>query len=271
MSRHNFKKKFGQNFLTQKKFAVKLVDYANVGPEDVVVEIGPGDGMVTKILLERAAKVIAIEVDYDVIPRLLLNVGNDPRLEVINKDVLEVDFKEIHDEFSPERPLKIVGSLPYNISKVIIKNILETNSKYNQRIIDITSFIIQNEVALDYAAKPPRSSFLAQYASLYADLKKKESIPAHQFVPRPKVDGAILQMTLLDSSEHIDKTVSIIKNGFIKPRRTVSNNLEQIAEQRGKNISEILKSVGVEENARAAEVTNDQWKQITEMIMDDRL
>lgn len=266
--RHNFKKQFGQNFLTQKKFAVKVVDYAQVEPEDTVIEIGPGDGMVTKILLERAAKVIAIEVDYDVIPKLLMHVGNDPRLEVINESILNINFVDLFAKQQTKRPLKIVGSLPYNISKVIIKMVLDANIQSDSKIFSVASFIVQNEVAIDYVAKAPQSSFLGQTAALFAQLRKKETIPAHQFYPKPKVDGAILQIVIdeISDRELITKTLSLLRSGFSKPRRTVTNNLKGIAEQKQKNITEVFESLGFSTNMRPAELTTDQWKLLAKQL-----
>jgi 16S rRNA (adenine1518-N6/adenine1519-N6)-dimethyltransferase len=230
-SQHTFKKQFGQNFLRGMRFAHEMVDILQLTPQDIIVEIGPGDGMVTKLLLEsQAAMVIAIEVDYQLIPNLIKKFGESSKFELVNSDVLQVDFSSLSKDFSNpaniemwqtgKYNLKLVGSLPYNISKVIIRKALT-----EWPAIQNMAFIVQEEVAQDYVAKPPKGSWLSNWIRIFADIKKHHSIPASQFYPQPKVGGGILEITPHKTPLPERETLAkLVRAGFLAPRKTLQNN-----------------------------------------------
>ncbi|MDQ7020485.1 MAG: rRNA adenine N-6-methyltransferase family protein [Candidatus Dojkabacteria bacterium] len=215
---HKFKKQFGQNFLRSARFPQIMANALNLEESDLVIEIGPGAGILTGVLLQSGAYVNCIEVDYELIPNLIKRFGEDKKFSIINEDILTLRLEGLIKHRSLEEGneinLKITGSLPYNISKEIIAKFikifidLKKENLLNIKL-DSMSFILQDEVAKSYSSKPPKASFLSNYIRLYTDVKKLESIPASQFFPKPKVDGGILLVTfkedLIENHQGIKK------------------------------------------------------------------
>lgn len=264
---HNFKKEFGQNFLKNSKYAKKLVEYSNPELSDTVIEIGPGDGLVTSLLLEVYKKVFSIEVDYDLLPKLLKRFHGKENFELVHEDILKINFLEFTKKYNitPEKPVNIAGSLPYNISKKIIADFLKLKAQGILNIKTMT-FIVQEEVAKEYVAAVPKSSFLSNYLKIYGRSRKFETIPADQFFPTPKVNGAILyiQPDEIIRPEYI-QIAKFIKEGFKNPRKTVSNNLKSIKEFNGK-IGEVLSQLNIKSTARPAELTFEEWIKLYEAL-----
>lgn len=259
--KHSFQKKWGQNFLRNDRFAKLLVEAANISAEDVVVEIGPGDGRVTNLLLATGAKVLAIEVDYSLLANLIKRFGNNENFQLINKNILETDVISELEKLGWGNNFKVVGSLPYNISKIIIERLI-TNKIQPQ----ICSFIVQEEVAQDYSAKLPKASFLSNWVQLYADVKKLESIPKSQFVPAPKVNGGILQIIPHKkySEEEIKEISKIIRVAFSNPRKTLWNNLRNIEPFKLLTDQGFYTKYQVDNFLRPAEVAFDFWFKLSQ-------
>lgn len=255
-----FKKQFGQNFLRNDRFANKLVEHAAVVEGDVVIEVGPGDGRVTKALLETGAKVISIEIDYGLLPNLIKRFNEYPNWELVHKDIMELDVAATLKEFAAEaigKGYKVIGSLPYNISKQIIAKFLTIE----QPPINIT-VIVQDEVAKDYVAAAPKSSFLSAWSHLHADVRKLESIPASQFMPVPKVDGGILRFTpkVGTNTPALEK---LIRLGYTNPRKTLANNLKPIY---GDRLLASLDKLSLKQTIRPAELSQADWVKLYELL-----
>ncbi len=281
---HQFKKNYGQNFLKTTKFAHKLVDSLNISADDTVIEIGPGDGMVTKLALDKGCRIICIEVDYDLLPGLIRKFGENKNFNITHSDVLQVNFEEILDQFSvvsnqlseqeagslkPEAnsSIKVIGSLPYNISKKIIDNLINfkvTNKKYS---LNECSFIVQEEVAKEYVALPPQSSFLSNYLKVYSTVRKLETIPAYQFFPMPKVNGAILNIKFnKEIPDNHREIVQFIRIGFSAPRKTLIKNLKNSNKFETEKLLLAFKELDIKETARPAELDNEQWMELILLI-----
>lgn len=272
---HRFKKQFGQNFLSSSRFIGAMIDPLELVETDTVIEIGPGNGNVTEKLLETGAKVISIEVDYTLIPKLTQRFEkyiSKSKFSLVNQDVLKIDLEEILKENNATNSIKVVGSLPYNISKKIIKKFIEFNylsiDSINQdNEVKAMSFIIQEEVAKDIAAKAPSASFLGNYVQIFADVKKLESIPASQFFPKPKVNGGILFLNMKPRDQvpnSVRAIIKLIRAGFAQPRKTVLNNLGNLKELNINKvkIKEKLLELGLTETARPSELTLEHWKEL---------
>lgn len=261
---HNFKKKFGQNFLRGTKFVDKLLEPLGLVEGDVVLEIGPGDGIVTKKILATGAKVICIEIDYDLIVKLIQRFGANENFKIVHKDILDVDIIEVLRENNVTE-IKIAGSLPYNISKKIIDKIFRFNLENADKKVRVMSFIVQDEVAKDYVAKAPKASFLSNYAKIFSEVKKLESIPASAFIPKPKVNGGILLFKLRDKIPPYHKELSkLIRTGFSSPRKKVISNLGNVFDK--KRIQEIFKELNLGENSRAADLEFEDWVAIYDLF-----
>jgi 16S rRNA (adenine1518-N6/adenine1519-N6)-dimethyltransferase len=258
-----FKKEFGQNFLTDIETAIEFVEHAGIKGEDTVIEIGPGEGVITQFLLQEAKKVICVEIDVRFVNELrhkFKSYIKTGKLEVIHSDVLELSAASL------QLPAyKIVGSLPYNISKQIIKKFLEAENPPESM-----TFIIQKEVAEDYAAKPSKATFLSNYASLFSDVKYLQKVRKEFFKPQPKVEGGIIKFTMTNdqiSETEREALVKFLKSAFLNPRKKLLKNLNSIYRIDKENLKSIFQKVGVGENARASELKLDQWKKLHSYIV----
>lgn len=261
--KHDFQKKWGQNFLRGDRYAQGLVKSANVEKGDVVVEIGPGDGRVTNLLLQAGAKVLAIEVDYSLLPKLLKRFGDNQDFQLIHQDILQTDVVAEVEKLGWGNKFKVVGSLPYNISKKIIEQLITAPI---QPIV--CAFIVQEEVAQDYAAKAPKASSLSNWVQLHAQAKKMLSIPKQQFHPAPKVNGGILQLI---PHKNFDQTTiqslqKIIRLGFSSPRKTLWNNLKSLPALNSLTATEFHDKFGISEFTRPAELELSQWQAIVDKL-----
>lgn len=259
---HKFKKRFGQNFLKSKRFAQEMIEGLNLTETDTVIEIGPGNGFVTNLLLKTNARVICIEVDYSLIPELIKRFNERSNFELVNTDALEVDFEKLLEKFNVKGNVYFTGSLPYNISKKIILNCLEYSVKNSQ--VKGMSFIVQEEVALHIVAKAPRSNYFSSIINTYADVKKTLTIPAAQFFPEPKVNGAVVffkPVSKLNADDRKD-FLKLTKIAFSSPRKTLRSNLVSSRKYSAENVDEVFKKLILDERIRASEIDFDLWLKI---------
>ncbi|WKZ28212.1 MAG: 16S rRNA (adenine(1518)-N(6)/adenine(1519)-N(6))-dimethyltransferase RsmA [Candidatus Dojkabacteria bacterium] len=247
---HNFKKQFGQNFLRNTSFVIDLLTASGISKDDHVLEIGPGDGSVTEYICESAASITAVEIDAELIDSLNSRFSAYPNFKLINQDILS--FNE-SDNFA-NKDYIVVGSLPYNISKNIIRKFLTSKNPPKRMAV-----IMQKEVAEDYTANTPRSSFLSNFASLYSEPKYICTIPKEAFEPTPKVDGAIVLFEITQPRfNNPEKLLSFIKIGFSSPRKKLSSNLANVGLDKNSIETELAK-LGYSKTARASEITLDSW------------
>lgn len=260
LSSHIFKKNYGQNFLRNGKFVRILSDSLELNSEDTVLEIGPGEGIVTNNLLNSDAKVLSIEIDYSLVPNLIKRFGENSNFELLNEDFLSVNITEALDKIGSGSKVKAAGSLPYNISKKIIKKLLDFNLSQSKYFIERMAFIVQDEVAKEYVAKAPRASFLSNSIRLYANVKKLESIPASQFYPMPKVNGAILLIEPKKNvAENADEIYKFIRLGYSSPRKTLIKNLKNSNKWSKETLENGFNKLGFTLTARAAELEEEAW------------
>lgn len=264
MINHRFKKRYGQNFLIVEKYASDLVKALDAKDGDTIIEIGPGDGTVTNILLNSFnSKIYSIEIDYDLLPKLIKRFSDRfSNFNLIHNDFLALDLNTFFAEKNIKGDVHFIGSLPYNISKKIIKKILEFYS--NDVRITTSAFIVQEEVAKDYTARAPKATFLSNFTNVYANSRKLISIPARKFYPVPNVNGAILRFEPNDQFINLNKEnfIKLIKIGFKSPRKKVINNLNNIPEFKSKEISKIFKNLNIDPNKRASELELNEWLKI---------
>lgn len=260
---HNFKKQFGQNFLKNSKYAVSLVNNLELVPEDTVIEIGPGDGMVTNLLLQSGAKVIALEIDTELIPKLEQRFRDFPNFKLINLSILEANIQKVLEDNQAGKNVKVAGSLPYNISKKIIDLFLRFNTLSTNFKISKCCYIVQEEVAKDYVASTPNSSFLSQYSKIFAKVRKLESIPNYMFFPEPKVNGGIIRFDLKEEIPIYHKEFNgFLRSGFSSPRKTLSNNLKSINKYTSDQIQDAFSVLEIKPLARPAELEFEKWEKL---------
>ena len=190
----SFQKKFGQNFLIDTHVLDKIIQSANITKDDMVLEIGPGIGTMTQYLAQAAGKVIAVEIDKNLIPILEDTLSGYDNVRVINEDVLKLDLKKLADEENNGKPVKVVANLPYYITTPIIMGLFE-----NEVPVESITVMVQKEVAERICAAPGTSAYSAFsiYVQYHAKAEILFDVPADCFVPRPKVDSAVLKLTPL--------------------------------------------------------------------------
>lgn len=249
---HYFKKSLGQNFLKNKASVIELIETLDINPDDLVIEIGPGRGALTEKLSEKTTDLRLVEKDQNIIDYLSAKFEN---AKVINQDFLNVDLLELTNGHS----YKVIGSLPYNVSKKIIYLLLTAENPPKKM-----SFIIQKEVAKDYTAKPPKATLLSNFASIYSDAKLGKVIPSKYFFPMPKVDGQIIIFSNIKPKFQNHKELwSFIRSGFSSPRKILASNLKSYGKE---EVTKILEKIGAPAMARAGELTIDQWMILLEKL-----
>lgn len=187
-----FQKKFGQNFLIDSNILENIVEAAEITKDDFVLEIGPGIGTMTQYLCEAARQVTAVEIDKMLIPILEDTLSEYDNVEVINQDVLKVDIKSLTNERNDGRPIKVVANLPYYITTPIIMGLFESGVP-----IDSITIMVQKEVAERMQTGPGSKEYgaLSLAVQYYADAKVMLNVSASCFMPRPKVDSAVIKLT----------------------------------------------------------------------------
>ena len=256
--RHNFQlsKSLGQNFITDKSVIERIVEGSDVTEEDLVIEIGPGIGVLTAEAAETAAKVVAIEIDKKLIPILGETLADYDNIRVINQDILKTDINEIireeRESGSFTGGVKIMGNLPYYITTPIIMGILEKGVD-----ADSITIMMQKEVADRIKSSPGGKIYgaISVAVQYYCEVEQVASVPKEVFVPRPKVDSAVLKLTIRKERpvDLIDEKsfFACIKAGFGQRRKTLLNSLTGVNGLGKEDIKEVLENAGVDAARRA--------------------
>ncbi|MBQ8800349.1 MAG: 16S rRNA (adenine(1518)-N(6)/adenine(1519)-N(6))-dimethyltransferase RsmA [Lachnospiraceae bacterium] len=223
----NFQKKFGQNFLIDTHVLEKIIRAADITKDDCVLEIGPGIGTMTQYLCENAGKVIAVEIDKNLIPILTEDtLAAYDNVKVINSDVLKLDLKKLAEEENGGRPIKVVANLPYYITTPIIMGLFEAGVP----LASIT-VMVQKEVADRMQAGPGSKDYgaLSLAVQYYAEPYIAANVPPNCFMPRPNVGSAVIRLTLHEKPpvEVADEKLlfKLIRASFAQRRKTLVNGL----------------------------------------------
>jgi len=223
---HIARKRFGQHFLTDAGVIDAIVAAIDPRPGQALVEIGPGLGAMTGPLLERCERLMVIELDRDLAARLRRN----PRLDVVESDVLKVDFAALADRLG--QPLRVVGNLPYNISTPILFHLLPVAS----RVVDQT-FMLQKEVVERMAARPGNKDYgrLSVMLQWRYDIESLLDVPPEAFEPPPRVDSAVVRMQPLPGTQAVDPVLlgELVTVAFSQRRKLLRHTLGRWLEARG--------------------------------------
>lgn len=258
-----FQKRFGQNFLIDQHVINKIIDGAEVSEDDIVIEIGPGIGSLTQYLCENAKKVIAIEIDKKLIPILEDTLSDYDNLELINKDILEVDLNALLAPYEGQK-VKVIANLPYYITTPIIMHIFENH-------VPVTSItiMIQKEVADRIHSKPGSKIYgaLSLAVQFYAEPYIVANVPANCFIPRPKVGSAVIRLTTHENKpvDVIDDTkmFKVIRAAFNQRRKTLTNTMQHQLAMDKKVVVEVLDEIGVSPTIRGEALSLEQFAQLT--------
>ena len=239
--RPQLKPKLGQHFLADDSFALQIVDALGDVSQHTVVEIGPGRGVLTSILAKRTRRLIAVELDRVLAAQLRLRFAMYPNVEVIEADILSIDFDSLFGprpglsrpgiEFKPT-PAKVIGNLPYYITSDILLRLFDYSQYFEVLVI-----LVQREVADRIAAKPGSSDYglLSATAQLYARVEKLATLPPGAFDPAPKVHSSVLRLTMAPRQQELGLDgegdmeagfIDFLKLSFGQKRKTLWNNLK---------------------------------------------
>ncbi|MBQ8151717.1 MAG: 16S rRNA (adenine(1518)-N(6)/adenine(1519)-N(6))-dimethyltransferase RsmA [Firmicutes bacterium] len=275
---HNFRlsKSLGQNFIADYGVIEDIVSGSETGEDDLVIEIGPGIGVLTDAAAEAAAKVVAIEIDDKLIPILEQTLAHRDNVRIIHEDVLKVDINRVIEEeraagsFSGK--VRIMGNLPYYITTPIVMGLLEKGVR-----ADTITVMMQKEVADRIKAEPGSKAYgaLSVAVQYYCSVELVTDVSRNVFVPRPKVDSAVLKLTLRDEKpvELIDESVffSCVKAGFGQRRKTLLNSLTGLSGFGKDEIREILDEADIDPARRAETLTIEEFAKVANAAADRRL
>ena len=256
MSDFKHKKKFGQNFLThQNEVLEKIMEVSNVTSEDTVIEIGPGEGALTELLLDSSKKLLCFEIDRDLEKILNKKFKDNSKFNLKMGDVLEADLKEI---LKDEQNVKVVANIPYYITSPIINKIIEHRDKISEIYI-----MVQKEVAERICSKTGKErSVLTLAVEYFGEAEYLFTIPKEFFTPIPKVDSAFMSIKLYNGKyeDMIDENIffKYVKAAFSNKRKNILNNLSTLGYSKDE-VREIVKEIGISDNERAENITIEKY------------
>ncbi len=284
---HKAKKSLGQNFLKSILALNKIIEVGEVTEKDIILEIGPGKGVLTQKLLEKAGKVVAIEKDEDLIEFLNVKFEEEiknRKLILINEDILEFRVSDLHQNFiargSHSVPgegrrvenfdasafkYKIIANIPYNITGAILKKFLSERAQPERMVL-----MVQNEVAKRIVANDKKESILSISVKAYGIPKLVMKVPARYFAPAPKVDSAVISIKNISKEVFLKENVSeelffeVLKKGFAHKRKVLIKNLEAVSDRQ--DLIRIFNQLGIKENTRPEDLSIDKWINIAKII-----
>ena len=255
----SFSKSFGQNFLTDRNILEKIVEVSAVDKDYGVIEIGPGFGVLTKFLLEKAGKVVSIEIDTRLKEVLDYTLSEYDNFEFVQSDALKIDLKKLIEEKFPQKKIVVVANLPYYVTTPIITRLLESNLD-----LESITIMVQKEVAQRLVAdeNSKDNSSISLFVKYYADANIAFNVSRNVFVPAPNVDSAVVNMRLKKERFEYEKTMfKLIKNGFENRRKTILNSFCKSGIEKEK-IIKVLEKLNIDTRTRAEKLSLEDFKNI---------
>jgi 16S rRNA (adenine1518-N6/adenine1519-N6)-dimethyltransferase len=252
------RKRLGQNFLRDRSFLKRIVDAADLGDGDEVLEVGAGTGVLTQALLERTRRVVAIELDDSLFDLLQNRLGSDPKLELWHGNALDFDPGS---RFAG--PYKLLGNIPYYITGPLVRRYLEVEHKPS-----VLVFMVQREVAERIVAGPGDLSVLGVSVQYYANASIVARVPAGAFYPVPKVDSAILRLVPRPArlGAEPDAFFRVVKAGFSMRRKQITNSLSSGLKLTRPATQELLRKAAIDETRRAETLSVAEWVTLTRVV-----
>lgn len=252
-------KGLGQHFLFERGIVARMVREAGIGPDDQVLEIGPGLGILTEELLRRAKSVTAIELDRRLAAHLRATFRDDPRLRLIEGNALQI---KTDDLFSPDDGFVVAANLPYAVGSAVLRHLLEQRHRPERLAV-----MLQMEVAQRLAARPPAMSVLGVATQFYANPRVAFAVPPSVFVPPPAVESAVAILDVLAEPPLPESDQAgffrIVNAGFRQKRKQVANSLADELRLPKEAIIAWLSEAGVDPMRRAQNLSVDEWVVVT--------
>jgi 16S rRNA (adenine1518-N6/adenine1519-N6)-dimethyltransferase len=247
-------KSFGQNFLVDRSILQQVVDAAELETTDQVLEVGAGTGVLTRELATRAARVVAVELEQDMLTLLRGTIGSYPNIEILARNLLYLDPQEVFGR----QPYKLVANLPYYITAPTFRHFLESTNPPRLLVV-----MVQYEVAQRIVAEPGDLSLLGVSVQFYGQPRIITRVPARAFYPSPKVDSAILRVDVnpqapLSPGER-DTFFRVVHAGFSERRKQLHNSLAHGLHRKDEEIRKWLSAASIEANRRAETLSIEEW------------
>ncbi len=274
----DFKKKFGQNFLTSEEILEEVISKAKISKDDIILEIGPGIGTLTSKLLETGAEVISVEVDLELIQPLKDRFFMYDNFTIISADILKVDIyteilrilKEKKKDLG-NRKIKVVANIPYYITTPIIFKLLE-----NRNIVSEIYIMVQKEVAERICAKigTKESSSITYMVSYYTEYLWDIYVDKTKFMPSPKVDSKVIALKFREKPypevKNEELYFEIIRSAFLHRRKTFLNSISASNKIDKKIISSVMEELGIDLRIRAEKITDEMYADIVDKYLEKR-
>jgi len=256
------KKGLGQHFLIDEKTLETIVIAAELSPEDIVIEVGPGLGILTIELARRAGKVIAVELDTKLASLLKRRLASLPNVNIVNADILKVSPTQL---LGGENNYKVVANLPYYVTSPILRYFVEASPKPSSMVV-----MVQKEVGEAIVASHGKMSVLAVSLQVYSKPKIVSYVSSQSFYPPPKVDSAIVRFDLFPEPavkvNDIDSFFKVVRCGFSSPRKQLRNSLAHGLEVKPAEVGLLLEKARIEPQRRAETLNLEEWARLYEVL-----
>ncbi len=254
-------KSMGQNFLTDTSVVEDIVRHSDLHPDDLVIEIGPGLGILTRQLLASGAEVIGVELDRELADFLRTDLAGFDRFRLVEQDARYL----VPEEITGGRSYKVAANLPYSVATVILRNLMESSHPPTRMTV-----MVQKEVAERMTAQPGDMSLLGLATALYANAEIVLVVPPGVFLPPPKVESAVVRMDvrtqLRGTPAQRDRMFELATMAFQRKRKTISNGLAQGLSRQKAEMDHLLASAGIDPMRRPQTLGVDEWLRIAEML-----
>lgn len=255
------KKSLGQNFLTDRRALERIVEAAELGPEDTVLEIGPGLGRLTRLLAAKAGRVIAIELDQRLVEVLKQTLADLSNVEIIHRDILELNPADLLERHRGGPQYKVVANLPYYITSAILRHLL--TAEVRPKLMVVT---VQLEVARRITAEPGDMSLLAVSVQFYGRPCIVARVKAGAFYPSPQVDSAVIRIDLDDHPvvevDDADTFFEVVRAGFAQRRKQLHNALSAGLALPDSEVVQALRRAGINPKRRAQTLSLEEWTKV---------
>jgi 16S rRNA (adenine1518-N6/adenine1519-N6)-dimethyltransferase len=255
------KKSLGQNFLANQRALERIVEAAELGPKDIVLEIGPGLGTLTRLLAAAAGRVVAIELDQRLVEVLRQTLADLPNVEVIHGDILELNPADLLERHMAGLQYKVVANLPYYITSAVLRHLL--TAEVRPRLMVVT---VQLEVARRITAQPGDMSLLAVSVQFYGRPRIVTRIKAGAFYPYPQVDSAVIRIDLggrpLVEVDDAASFFEVVRAGFAQRRKQLRNALAAELALLPSEVAQALSRAGVNPRRRAQTLSVEEWARV---------
>lgn len=263
------RKSLGQHFLIDEAVLARILSAAEVSPGDIVVEIGPGLGILTEALAKEGARVIAAELDAKLVALLKRRLTGFPDVKIVHADILKITPRQLLQDNLPASDLgrgyKVIANLPYYITSPVLSHFLEAQPRPSKMVV-----MVQKEVGEAIAAAPGKMRLLSVKTQFYSKPVIVSYVPPASFYPPPKVDSVVLRLDVYSQPpiavSDVASFFDIVTHGFRSPRKQLRNSLAHSLEMSPSQVVSLLEEAGIEAKRRAETLSLEEWRELWRVL-----